>query len=624
MPPAEVAPPLSQGRYQLLQVLGSGGMATVYRAHDRSLDTERAIKILASALASRSVIRERFAAEARTMARLHHPNIVMVHDVGVDGDRLYIVMEVIDGGSLQDRLKHAGPLPVRQACQVTLGLLAALETAHEQGVIHRDIKPHNVLITRKNVVKVTDFGIARVQDTDSGLTKTGAMMGTVAYMAPEQRMSAKTVDARADLYATGATLFALATGREPYDLYNTAVHADVFEGVDPELTAFIQQACAYRAEDRFADAAAMAAALAALEEGMPQIPENAPPLCVVGEAVALPIGQHLPLSSPGSSEDTFDAGALNTSFATTLPEADTSPPTVEGEPERLPRLLIGAGILVALGAALAVGFLAMTKPDPEPGPEPVALEASAEPAPPAQIDEVAALLATPDATVAALTAAHRTLTVERDEVRQRDEKLTALLERQLEKAPEAREQLEIANAVYGGDPDNIAEATTFLSDLSPQVRTLFLRRLEESERAEALDSQLLALEARGAEAPEPAPAAQAQVEPTSRAARKTSAAPPRQTPPLEAPPEPMAPPEPEQPVVQASLTIIAQPYATVSLDGSPVGKTNWTGQVPVGNHEVQLTSVVDGRTATQTFLVRSGKPNKFCWNFDLDAVCPKY
>ena len=228
----DVIPPLSGGRYQLFQILGSGGMATVYRAYDRSLDIERAIKVLAPHLVARTVIRERFATEARTMARLHHPNIVGVHDVGSDGDRLFIVMEYLNGGDVHGRLERVGLYPPKLATYVTKGMLAGLQVAHDKGVTHRDIKPHNVLVSSDNIPKVTDFGIAQVSDTNSGLTRTGVVMGTLAYMAPEQRSGAKNVDNRSDIYAVAATLYNMVTG-EPFDLYSSEVREDMLKSGEP-------------------------------------------------------------------------------------------------------------------------------------------------------------------------------------------------------------------------------------------------------------------------------------------------------------------------------------------------------------------------------------------------------
>ena len=188
------------GRYHLMKPLGSGGMATVYRVFDERLDVHRALKLLSPEMTERESLRKRFEVEARTMAKLHHKNIVMVHDFGWDQGRPYIVMELVSGGSLIDRVEKFGVLPPRMATTVGIGLLDALQVAHDHGVIHRDVKPHNVLVTVESIPKLTDFGIAQITGGAS-MTKTSSVMGTLAYMAPEQRISAKMIDHRADIYA---------------------------------------------------------------------------------------------------------------------------------------------------------------------------------------------------------------------------------------------------------------------------------------------------------------------------------------------------------------------------------------------------------------------------------------
>ena len=239
-------------------------MATVYRGYDTSLDIERAIKILSPAMAARPSIRRRFEEEARTMARLHHRSIVAVQDVGVDGDRVYMVMELLEGGSLMDLLERRGaPFPPVQACDAVLAILAGLEVAHKRGVVHRDIKPHNVLVTAEGEMKVTDFGIAQVSDR-GGSTRTGTAMGTWAYMAPEQRSSAKHVDARADVYAVGASLYVLLTMEEPYDLYAAEMQEELFSKLPAGLSEVLRKACRFRPEERYASATEMRQALLAV------------------------------------------------------------------------------------------------------------------------------------------------------------------------------------------------------------------------------------------------------------------------------------------------------------------------------------------------------------------------
>ena len=270
---------LADGRYRVVATLGAGGMAKVYQAWDERLQVGRAVKILNASLTRSKVIQERFLTEARTMARLHHPNIVGIHDIVDSAEAPYIVMELVEGGSLSDWCKRHGPMPPRMACRATLATLAALDVAHDSGVIHRDIKPHNILVTRSGVAKVTDFGIAQIQDDSSpSLTKTGSTMGTMGYMAPEQRINAREVDPRADIYATGATLWSLLRNAQPLDLFlmpmGKAEH--MREEIPPALADIIAKACCYDIEDRYDSALDMTEALEAVMAELGEDPETPP------------------------------------------------------------------------------------------------------------------------------------------------------------------------------------------------------------------------------------------------------------------------------------------------------------------------------------------------------------
>lgn len=274
-------------------------MAVVWRAHDRMLDVERAIKILQPAMAARAKVRQRFDNEARTMAKLTHPNIVTVHDVGVDGDRPYIVMELVEGGSAMGWVERHGPMPAKLAVDLMIPVLQALHAAHQKSVVHRDVKPHNILINGQGIAKVTDFGIAQIRDTDQAMTRTGVVMGTLAYMAPEQKQSAKTVDARSDVYAASATLYALLTGNEPFDLYTTEMQEDVGSQLPDRLADVIRKGTRYRPEHRFESALAMIQALEAAIPSLPVPPRSTPPL---GEIV-LQTHTH---GRPSTLHDSFD------------------------------------------------------------------------------------------------------------------------------------------------------------------------------------------------------------------------------------------------------------------------------------------------------------------------------
>ncbi len=269
---------LRGGRYVLAERLGEGGMATVWKAFDQRLQVWRAIKILSPALATKKKIRSRFETEAQTMANLEHDHIVRVYDVDEDGDQAFIVMELVEGGNLVDWLDRNGPMPARMAVDVAIEVCLALTYAHDKGVIHRDIKPHNVMIDRKGVCRLTDFGIARAGDDDQGLTKTGAVMGTWGYMAPEQRSDAKHVDGRADVYAMGASLFSLVTNRVPNDLFAADQDPAILDGVPEALVPVVRRATEYKREARFGSAAELIAALVAVRDQLGALPAGTPPL----------------------------------------------------------------------------------------------------------------------------------------------------------------------------------------------------------------------------------------------------------------------------------------------------------------------------------------------------------
>ena len=202
-------------RYELNHLIARGGMAEVYRAHDRLLDRPVALKVLFPELSVDRSFVERFRREAQAAANLSHPNIVPVFDWGEDTGTYFIVMEYIDGRPLSSILKSAGPLSPERTADIGAHVAAALGYAHKHGVVHRDVKPGNVLITDDGQVKVTDFGIARAVNTEESLTQTGAVMGTATYFSPEQAEGLG-VDSRSDIYSLGVVLFEMVTGRPPF------------------------------------------------------------------------------------------------------------------------------------------------------------------------------------------------------------------------------------------------------------------------------------------------------------------------------------------------------------------------------------------------------------------------
>ena len=303
-------------------------MATVYLAWDEKLEAERAIKVLAPGLSHHDSLRRRFVSEAQTMAKLRHRNVVTVHDYAIEGARVYLVMELLDGGSLMDRLKAGGPLPPREAIAAMERVLLALEMAHRMGVVHRDIKPQNILLDAEGQPHVTDFGIARVADRKDSLTKTGSAMGTWAFMSPEQQLSAKEVDARADLYSAGATLYVLLTDREPMGLFATERHEELFVGLPEALVEVIACATRYRPEDRYASADAMREALFAAAGAMDEE--------TLGHSLPAPPSSETPADAP---PDAREAPSRDT-WSPTLEPSASSPGAVkslsEGSPTELP------------------------------------------------------------------------------------------------------------------------------------------------------------------------------------------------------------------------------------------------------------------------------------------------
>jgi len=201
-------------RYELGPVLGQGGMAKVYRGLDRQLGRQVAIKVLAPPFDRDGEFVERFQREARAAAGLSHPNIVAVFDSGSDDGTHFIVTELVDGETLADRLRRDGPMPPGEAVAVAVDIARALAAAHERGLIHRDIKPGNVMLLPDGRVKVVDFGIARAAGSDT-LTNTGVVLGSTAYLSPEQA-GGQPVDERADLYALGCVLYEMLTGQVPF------------------------------------------------------------------------------------------------------------------------------------------------------------------------------------------------------------------------------------------------------------------------------------------------------------------------------------------------------------------------------------------------------------------------
>jgi serine/threonine protein kinase len=202
-------------RYELEEIVGTGGMSTVYRAHDQLLERNVALKVLHPHYADDEEYVERFRREARSVAQLSHPHIVTVIDRGEDHGQQYIVFEYVDGENLKELIERTGPLPTRRAVELALEIADALAFAHERGLVHRDVKPQNVLLTPDGDAKVTDFGIARSLEVEHGMTQTGTVLGTSNYLSPEQA-SGKPTTPSTDVYSLGVVVYELLTGKVPF------------------------------------------------------------------------------------------------------------------------------------------------------------------------------------------------------------------------------------------------------------------------------------------------------------------------------------------------------------------------------------------------------------------------
>ncbi|MGW4891142.1 Stk1 family PASTA domain-containing Ser/Thr kinase [Kitasatospora sp. NPDC004240] len=269
---------LLDGRYRVEQRIATGGMSTVYRGTDTRLDRVVALKVMHPSLAGDEEFTARFIREAKAVAKLAHPNVVNVFDQGADGGNVFLAMEYVPGRTLRDLLRDRGALSIRASLDVLEPVLAALGAAHRAGLVHRDVKPENVLITDGGLVKVADFGLVRLLNAADGAvttttSTTGTVLGTVSYLAPEQIRPDAPTDQRVDVYAAGILLYEMLTGHRPHSGENPVqvmyrhLHEDVpapsltVPGVAPELDAIVAGACARDPQARPYDAVELLAAL---------------------------------------------------------------------------------------------------------------------------------------------------------------------------------------------------------------------------------------------------------------------------------------------------------------------------------------------------------------------------
>ncbi|MBW3575530.1 MAG: serine/threonine protein kinase [Actinobacteria bacterium] len=280
------SPTTLANRYELVEVVGRGGMGEVWAGRDLRLGRSVAVKLLSPAVALQAGVRERFQEEARSAARLNHPNVVLVLDSGEHEGTPFLVMELLSGRTLADEVA-SGPLDPERVRRVGMDVLGALAASHRAGVLHRDIKPGNVLLTADGMAKVGDFGIAKSAE-GLHLTDAGMIVGTAAYLAPE-RIAGHPATPQSDLYAVGVVLYEALTGTKPFEadtpvslLRAVEAHdimplAEVRPGLDPSLVATVERAMAKDPASRFSSAEAMAAALQGALQGDHLVGAPGPP-----------------------------------------------------------------------------------------------------------------------------------------------------------------------------------------------------------------------------------------------------------------------------------------------------------------------------------------------------------
>jgi len=358
-PPAAGA--LLDARYRVGSVIARGGMSTVYRGTDTRLDRPVAVKIMDPRMAADPAFRMRFEREARSAARIDHPAVVDVFDYGNDGDTLFLVMELVEGATLRDVLRARGALGVPAALAVMEPVLLGLAEAHRLGMVHRDVKPENVLISDTREVKVADFGLV-VAAAQAGASHVGMIMGTVAYLSPEQ-VATGAADVRSDVYAAGVMLYEMLTGVPPYSgdsaisVAYRHVNSDVpppsliAGDVPPELDALVRRATRRDPAGRPADATAMLAELrrVAVALEVPRVPPPGPPPRPVKEQATVPA---VPVRH-----------AARPSGTRMMERAASAPPEADGPPAHLrarrrSRRVFAVWTAIVIVLALVVGVTA--------------------------------------------------------------------------------------------------------------------------------------------------------------------------------------------------------------------------------------------------------------------------
>ena len=362
------------GRYRVLHKIGSGGMADVYCAEDTHLGRRIALKLLHRRFAQDGEFVERFRREASSAAGLQHPNVVGVYDRGEFDDTYYIAMEFCEGRSLKDVIRSEAPLDVRRAIAITRQILLAARFAHRRNVIHRDLKPHNVILDGEDGVKVTDFGIARAGASD--ITQAGAIMGTAQYLSPEQAQG-KQVNESSDVYSIGVVLFELLTGKAPFEGESAVAIAlmhvnqpapspqDLVPTIPSELNAVVLKALAKDSDDRYPDAESFLRDLDAVEARLDRGPADAESTAVFAPVAAMaPPVNAPPPPSPVPTAVAPPPAAIDGPGSPGGGVIDVPPPPPGAPPEQPRRRnrWIWALLALAVVGVAVFAFLALRSP----------------------------------------------------------------------------------------------------------------------------------------------------------------------------------------------------------------------------------------------------------------------